>query len=137
MGTLQEALEAALPILRAEAEARMTSRCTVRRKNGTPAQNESTGLVGATWTDVHTDLPFRLVPKGGRSVEVGGVEYSEATARGDMPWDTTDLRDGDYIEITSGEWAETVISVVEAVKGDQRTARRVPVVEVARPVEWD
>ena len=30
----------------------------------------------------------------------------------------------------------TVWRVVEAVKGDQRTARRVPIVESARPDEW-
>jgi hypothetical protein len=53
-----------------------------------------------------------------------------------MPWDTTDLADGDYLDVISGEWAESVFRVVEAVKGDQRTARRVPVAEVSRPEEW-
>lgn len=134
--SLQSAIEQALPTLRAEAEARMTSRATVRRKTGNMVQDEDTGREVPEWAVIHTDLPFRLVPKGQRVVNIGGVEFSEATARGDMPHDTTDLLDDDHIDITSGEWSGTALRVLEAVKGDQRTARRVPVVEVDRPTEW-
>lgn len=134
--TLQSAIEANLPFLRAEALARMTSTATVRRKTDTTAQNESTGLKDPVWTDVHTDEPGRFVGGSTRTVTIGGVEFQEATGRYDFRWNLTDLRDNDYIEITAGEWAGTVLSIVEAVKGDQRTARRVPVVEVPRPEEW-
>lgn len=133
--TLNAAIEAELPFLRAEAEARMTSRVTIRRKTGATAQNESTGEEVPVWTTVATAVPFRLVPKGSRIVEVGGVEFSEATARGDVPHDTA-IEDDDYFDITSGEWAGSAFRVIEAVKGDQRTARRLPITEVPRPEEW-
>jgi hypothetical protein len=113
------------------------SRVTVRRKTGHMVQNESTGREVPEWEVVYTDLPFRLVPKGQRVVEIGGVEFSEATARGDVPFDTDDLSDDDYFDVTSGEWSGTALRLIEAVKGDQRTARRLPVVEVPRPGEWD
>lgn len=134
--SLQPAIEATLPQLRAEAEARMTSTATVRRKTGVMVQDESTGLEVPEWADVYTG-PMRFVGGATRTVTIGGVEFQEATGRADFPHDTTDLADGDLIDITAGEWAGTVLSIVEAVKGDQRTARRVPVVEVSRPEEWD
>lgn len=113
----------------------MTSRVVVMRKTGgtTPAAQ---GYEVPEWGAVHVDLPFRLVPRGSRTLVVGGVEFENATARGDLPWDTTNLADDDFLEIVSGEWAGSVFRVVEAVKGDQRTARRVPVEEVPRPEEW-
>mgnify|MGYP003296445539 CR=1 FL=1 len=67
---------------------------------------------------------------------IGGVTFDQATAVGHMPASLTDLADGDLLDITSGEWAGSVFRVVEAVKGDQHTARRVPIVEVPRPEEW-
>ena len=134
--TLQAAIEARLPRLRAEALARMTSTATVRRKTGNDGpQDETTGEQASTWASVYTG-PMRFVGGSTRTVTIGGVEFQEATGRADFPHDTTDLADGDLVDITAGEWAGTVLSIVEAVKGDQRTARRVPVVEVARPGEW-
>lgn len=133
--TLQSAIEAELPNLRAEALARMTSRVDVYRKTD-ETTTDADGYEVPVWEVVHYDLPFRLVGGDTRAVTVGGVTFQEATARGDLPWDTTDLADGDYLDVISGEWAESVFRVVEAVKGDQRTARRVPVAEVSRPEEW-
>lgn len=114
----------------------MTSRVNVRRTTGRMVQSETTGRQVPQWRIVHADLPFRL--KGGRSrtVTIGGVEFEEATAEGSLPADTLDLKDGDLLEVVAGEWAGTVWRVVEAVKGDQRTARRVPVAETGRPAEW-
>ena len=99
------------------------------------------GLEVPTWTAVHTDLPFRLAGSstgdgGTHTVTVGGVEFQQATGVGHMPASIADLKDNDLIDVTSGEWAGTVLRVVEATKKDQATARRVPVVEVARPTEW-
>lgn len=131
--------EAALTAGRAVAERGMTSRVAIRRLTG----NTTTvnGYEVPEWATVHTGLPFRLGSSstgdgGTRAVVVGGVTFQQATAVGSLPWDTTDLRDQDYIDITAGEWAGSVFSIVEAVKGDQKTARRVPVVEVPRPEEW-
>lgn len=114
----------------------MTSRVTVRRRTGRTAQDEGTGEEVPVWDDVYTALPFRLVGGSTHTVTIGGVEFQEATGRGDMPADTDDLADGDLIEVTAGEWVGTVLRIVEAVKGDQRTARRVPVAETTRPEEW-
>lgn len=120
---------------RRTALARMTSTATVRRMTGRTVQDESTGLEVPVWADVYTG-PVRFVGGSTRTVTIGGVEFQEATGRVDFPHDTTDLADGDLVDITAGEWAGTVLRIVEAVKGDQRTARRVPVVEVPRPEEW-
>lgn len=120
---------------RAAALARMDSTVTVRRKTGETTVVD--GLKVPVWETVHTDLPSRLVPKGNRIVNIGGVEFSEATARADVPHDTTDVRDDDHYEYASGEWAGTVVKILEAVKGDQRTARQLPVKEVPRPAEWE
>lgn len=113
----------------------MTSRATVRRKTGNMTTNPD-GLEVPEWAAVYTDLPFRLKPKGQRQVTIGGVEFSTATAEGDMPSTTTDLADNDLIELTAGEWSGEVIRIIEATKADQKTARRVPVESVARPTEW-
>jgi hypothetical protein len=121
--------------LRPVAEAMQTSRATVRRKTGATTQDEDTGLVDSGWAVVY-DGPFRYVGGSTRRVEIAGVEFQEASGRADFPHNTTDLADDDLIEVTVGEWADTVLRIVEAVKGDQRTARRVPVVEVDRPEEW-
>lgn len=132
--TLQSAIEAELPFLRAEAEARMTSRATVRRKTG--ATTTIDGFKVPVWDDVYTDEPFRFVGGSSRRIEIAGVAYQEASGRADFRHDLDDLEDDDLILITAGEWSGTVLRVIEAVKGDQRTARRVPVAEAERPTEW-
>jgi len=121
-------------------DVRLTSRVVVRRLTGETTK-DANGYDVPEWENVHIDLPFRLGSSssgdgGTRAVVIGGVTFQQATAVGSLPWDTTDLRDGDLVEITAGEWQGSVFSVVEAVKGDQKTARRVPVVEVPRPEEW-
>jgi hypothetical protein len=119
----------------------MTSRVTVLRKSDRTAQNESTGEESPVWDIVHTDLPFRLdfsssSDGGSRRIEVAGVEYETATAVGHFPATTADLADGDYIDVTAGECAGDVFSIVKAVRADQKTARRLPLTEESRPDEW-
>ncbi len=114
----------------------MTSTATIHRR-GTKATGPSGDDVWS-YTTPHVGTPFRLAGStsgdgGSRSVTIGGVTYEKATAVGHLPADTTNLRDGDLIEVTAGEWAGSVFRIVEAVKKDQATARRVPVEEVARP----
>ncbi len=57
--------------------------------------------------------------------------------RADFPFDTTDLADNDFIDITAGKSAGKAYRIVEAEDQDQATARRVPVVGEQRPEEWD
>lgn len=119
----------------------MTSRATIRRKTGQTAQDESTGEEVPVWLVVHTKVPFRLGgpnqgSPGHRKIRVGEGEFEQATRVGNLPADTSDLLDGDYIDITSGENAGRALRILEATWIDQSTARRVPVVEVDRPGEW-
>lgn len=137
---LAEAIEWALPQLRAEALAAMTSTATIRRKTGQQVQDETTGLKVPEWAVVYAG-PFLLSggssgDGGSRTVTVAGVTYEQATGVGVLPHDTQDLADNDLIEVTAGEWPGLVLRVVEAVKVDRQPTRRVPVVEVARPEEW-
>jgi hypothetical protein len=139
--TLQAAIEAELPGLRAEAEARMTSRVTIRRATGRTTQDETTGSEAAVFEMTHADLPFRLAgtyrgDSPSRTVDVGGVEVTLAVRVGSVPAETQDIADGDLIEVTSGECAGTVWRIVEADFQDQATARRLPIVATQRPTEW-
>ena len=127
--------DAALARGRSAAEQGMTSRANVHRLTGDTTEDPK-GFEVPEWDLIHSAIPFRLVGGDTRKVTIGGVDFQEATARGDFPWDTFDLADDDLVEIVEGEWADSVFRVVEAVKGDQRTARRVPVAEVPRPGEW-
>jgi hypothetical protein len=123
---------------------RLTDRATVHRKTGRATQDESTGEEVPIWQDPppHSDLAFRVDGSsssdgGSHVVNVGGVDYEQATAVGQFPATTDDLADGDFIEVTSGEWAGSVFSIVAAITADQKTARRVPIREEQRPQEWD
>lgn len=137
--TLQAAIEAELPFLRAEAEARMVSRVAVMRKTG--AATVVNGYEVPEWAAVHVDLPFRSdsggsTDGGSRGVTVGGVTFENATGVGHLPAATQDLQDDDLIQVISGEWAGDVFRIVAAVRYDQKTARRVPIIEEPRPEEW-
>jgi hypothetical protein len=125
---------------RAAAEARMPSVAKVHRKTGSASQNESTGLVSPTWTDVITSTPFRLsgAVRGSASYRTQdlGADVEVASRIGHFPAATTGLQDGDYVEITSGENAGLVFRIIEATWQDQATAVRVPVEAVVRPTEW-
>jgi len=118
----------------------MTSRATVRRKTGAMTTDERGREVPA-WEVVHENLPTRQSGTAGnaspyRTRNVGGAEFTVAARIQHFPASTTDLRDGDLVEITAGENAGAVLQIIEADWQDQATARRVPVVAVDRPKEW-
>lgn len=121
------------------AEARMLSRCAVRRKTDQTIVVD--GIRVPVWEDVYTDLPMRLsgVIRGqsqSRRTEVAGTQYETAMRTANFPATTADLQDSDLVDIISGENAGVVLRIVEANWQDQATARRVPVVEALRPEEW-
>lgn len=124
---------------RRDAESRMWSRATVRRK-GAKTRNVD-GTVSAGWTTILTGVPFRLggSHRGGggyRTVRIGEVEMQVAVRTGHMPAATTGLADLDFIDVTSGENAGVVLCIAETSGQDQATALRMPVFEVQRPAEW-
>lgn len=139
--TLQDAVGEELPFLRAEAEARMVSRCTVRRKTGAQTTGP-TGYKVPEWADVTTGLPARFPPaRGGaarsRTLTIGGTEVQVAVREMHVPIATTGLRDGDLVLVTAGEATGAVWQIVEAAPPpDQATALRLDVVAVQPPKEW-
>lgn len=138
--TLQSAIEAELPFLRAEAEARMTSRATVRRKTGGYVTNED-GAEVPEWVDVYTDLPCLITPGstsdgGSRGVTIGSRTFETATGVGKFPHPSALLRDEDLFEVTTGDWPGEVYQIVAAIKYDQKKQRELPIVEHDRPEEW-
>lgn len=139
MTYLQPAIDAALPMLRAEAEARMASRCTIRRKTGNMVLDPDNQQV-PEWEIVHADLPLRIASvqsaTRSRAQSPGEAEIERATPRLDFPASTSDLADNDHVEIDSGENAGRVYRLVEADWTDQATARRCPAMAVERPSEW-
>ncbi|MDF9718116.1 DUF6093 family protein [Nocardioides sp. ChNu-99] len=140
MLNFHEQLAAGLDQLRGYAEDRMTSRVRVRRP-GPPGAPVPGQLERPTWTTPHPDLPFRLdgtasSDSGSQRVRIGEYVFEGATNIGHVPALTRDLRDDDLIEVYAGEWAGTVWRVVKAVGADQKTARRLPLVEAMRPKEW-
>jgi hypothetical protein len=131
--------EAELEQFRAAAESRMLSRATVRRKTGATTTNVD-GFEVPAWSSRYTSIPCRIAGASRsesptRSLNVGGAEVQVSTRVAHLPHGTV-LRDGDLIEITTGELVGSVWRVVEADAADQQTARRVPVIATERPEEW-
>ena len=118
----------------------MTSRVDVYRKTGSTT-TDANGYEVTEWEIVHYDLPFRSSGStsgdgGSRCVTIGGVTFEDATGIGHLPATTKNLEDGDLLDVTSGEWVGDVFRVVAAIRYDQKTARRLPIVEAQRPEEW-
>lgn len=120
----------------------MLSRATIRRKTGQMTQDEGTGRQYPIWAETYTALPVRITTSAAgagqtRQVTLPGGAANLALLAAHVPVATTNLRDGDHIEVTSGESAGLVLKVLEADMSDQKTARRLPVEAVQRPEEWD
>ena len=119
----------------------MLSRATVRRKTGATT-GATNGMQVAVWETIYADLPTRVVgrttaaPARHKSQTGDGVNVSVSDRGLDFPAATSDLRDGDLVEITAGELTGAVFEITEAGWQDQATARRVPAVETTRPQEW-
>lgn len=115
----------------------MESRCAVMRKEGFEINAER--LKVPTWAAVYVDLPTRVADPRSASSQTQNVAgaASEAAERIEsFPWGTDDLADGDHVDVYEGELAGRVFKIEEATGADQKTARRVKVIEVPRPVEW-
>jgi hypothetical protein len=130
---------AELEQFRADAESRMLSRATVRRKTGATT-TDADGFEVPAWSSPYTGIPCRIAGMArsqspSRSLNVGGAEVQVAVRVAHLPHSTV-LRDGDLIEITAGELAGSVWHVLEADAADQQTARRVPVIAAEHPEEW-
>lgn len=145
-------LAAALPELRQHAESRMESRCTLLRPTGRMDQDEDSGREYPVWQTLAVNVPLRVAgpprsasPSRAESVPGGDVQTGRPIGSvplviewlDDVPAADREHRDGDHIDVTAGETAGLVLSIVEADPTDQTTARRFTVEAVQRPEEWD
>lgn len=133
-----EDIARALTELRIKAEARMTSRATIRRKTGATV-TDARGLEVPEWVDVAT-VACRIagMTRGqspSKTLDIGGAQVQVATRVAHFPVGT-DIHDGDLIDVLAGDVAGAVYRVIEAGAADQQTARRVPVIATERPKEW-
>lgn len=133
-------IQSALAAGRRAAESRMTSTATIHRKTGGTVIDDR-GLEVPEWAVIHADLPVRVAGTAAnsapyRTLNIGGAELTIAARVLHFPATTTDLRDGDLAEITTGDTAGAVFRLIEADFQDQATARRVPAVATERPEEW-
>lgn len=133
---LAERLQARLERGRAAAEARMLSRCTIRRDAGLAPQDPETGRQPRDWEVIHADLRCRLTGNEARNVAAAGGEVDVPARILRVPWNTTGLADGDLIELTAGDATGLVLRIVEIAGSDQTTELRLPVIGAQRPEEW-
>lgn len=126
--------------LRDLAEARMeeSSRATIHRLTGDTVK-DGRGLDVPEWSAT-PDVPCRIADGSSgsgqsRTLDIGGLDITVSVRTAHFPHGT-DVRNGDLIEITSGDTVGEVFRVVEGEPADQQTARRVPVVGADRPEEW-
>lgn len=95
------------------------------------------GLEVPSWTIVHQLLVGRLDGSDGtRTITIGQTEVQVAVRVWKCPAGTSDLIEGDVLQITAGENAGIFLRVVEAAWEDQAIQRRVPVVETQEPEGW-
>ena len=128
--TLNSAVEAALPELRAEAEGRMTVTAKVE------AVAVSAGPTGAdveTPTVIHAALRCRVKAVSRRQSLIGHVAGSPQTQVSDeihVPWDTTGLKVGQRVTVTAlgpldpPSLLGNVYRLASPQEGSQHTAQR-------------
>ena len=125
---------------RADAESRMTSTALVKRVDPDNPATDENGFEVDGWAVIY-DGPVRIGGSsrgaaGSRTARVGDVDVELAVRVAHFPAATTGLRDGDLLEVTSGENAGRFLRIVEESWQDQATARRMPVVEAQKPAGW-
>lgn len=129
--SLNDAVQAELPFLRAEAEARMTSRATIRRLDGYAEVNR---MREPNWVTVATAVPVRLGAAASSTASIGTATTEAVRDNAHLPVGT-DLAAGDLLEVV-GEHGTSVWRVTAVSRPDQATALRVLVVSTPRPKEW-
>lgn len=114
------------------------STITVRRKTSDTTRNPANGTEVPVWPVVAANVPARLShDTSQRRMEQGGVEWSAAARRVDVPMSYAgQFRDGDCVDVTAGTWAGMALVLKETRGKDQATALRMPAEEMDRPDEW-
>lgn len=140
MTYLQPAIAAALSMLRAEAEARMLSRATIRRKTDQKT-TDADGFEVPVWEDVYVDLPcwvdWESTGRAGVNVNVGAeVQVNRARRVIKAPHHATSARDNDVAKISGGACDGRFLQLTEVMFADQKKQQELPVIEIDEPEGW-
>jgi hypothetical protein len=132
---LSDAIAAALPELRAEAEAAMTATCTIRERDGEWVTDEATGEATQTpGAAVYTGkCRVRPATLQAQSRELGGGEMFVSDLMVAVPVDASGVRKGQLVTIDSSPDVALVGLVAEiqdVARGDFLSARRMWCLEV-------
>ena len=118
------------------ANSRMTSRCTIHRATGNLTTNAD-GFEVPEYAAIYTGLACRIDSGSSTGtstgVDVGGVTYAEATGVAHFPYPSPLLANDDIVLVTTGEWPGACYRIIAAVEYDQKTARRLPIVQEPKP----
>lgn len=131
-------LDSVLLAGRTAALRRMTAAALVKRPGGKIPGPDGFEVDG--WTPVYAALPCWVdsnsQSSGTRTINVGDLEVQTATRVLKVPYDATDLRDGDIAQVVGGACDGRFFRVVEATFADQKKQQELPVVEVQAPEGW-
>lgn len=143
--TLQAAIEAELPFLRAEAEARMLTTVAIQYASGAPTQDPNTGTETPTYETAFTTKARLSIGRGlaVRAAEVGGRTAAEVVRILSIPVDSADP----WADDRAATGVSALVTAIDAATddptmlgvrltlsgpapGSQTTARRYEVEEV-------
>ena len=136
---LSEAVTAALPELRAEAEGRMTSTCTIREPGTLSQLDQNTGLMVEVPGAIVYSGKCRIKPAStwGRTAEAGEREVTPSTFTFSIPFDapgSADVRRKHLVTVSTSRDSALINRVFEVRftpdMGDDITARRLLCEEV-------
>lgn len=135
---LSDAISTALPVLRAEAEAWMTSTCTIRERAGDDdwTTDLPTGeAVQALGASVYSGrCRVRPATLQAQSRELGGAESFVSDVMVAVPATTTGIRKGMTVTVDSSPDPALVgltAEIQDVARGDNLTARRMWCLEVS------
>lgn len=136
--TVSAGIQAELPFLRAEAEARMLDRCEIRYKTGSGTQDPVTGEKSPQYA-VRFATKCRVKVSDGLSVreaDVGGRTAVSVTRQLHIPVGSPAVQPGDIAVVTSVHASSdrtllgATLVLAGPAPGSQTTARRLQVSEV-------
>lgn len=132
---LSDAIAWSLPELRAEAEALMTSSCTIRERSTETTTDENGETVDVPGAVVYSG-PCRIRPadSSSSSLTFGGGEVFTFDYLVTVPFAQAGVSEGQRVEIDSSPDASLVDAeweIRKVARGDHITARRLACVEVA------
>lgn len=133
---LADAIDAALPDLRAEAEARMTSTCTIRARSTGSTTDQDSGMANDVPGAVAYSGKCRVRPATlqAQARQMGGAETFVSDVLVSVPLAATGIRKGMTVTVDSSpdpDLAGLRAEIQDVGRGDSLTARRMWCLEVS------